>query len=128
MKTMKIAAVAMLVGVAWQPAPAHANAEQLVASICDYVAANDKNRLRSKLKDSGVRLRNLYDGVKCNGESLLRFAMTASADDVGEFMAKKIPGSTLAEPEADGQTVLAWAEANGFAGSATAAAIKDRIN
>lgn len=127
MKSVKLGAAALLVAMTYHPAPAHAGAQQLVASICNYVAANDKNRLRSKLSDSGIRLRNIYDGVKCNGESLLRFAMSSGADNIGAFMAKKLPGSTLAKPEADGKTVLQWAQANGFGGSKTAAEIKDRL-
>nr|WP_035481357.1 DUF3718 domain-containing protein [Gallaecimonas xiamenensis] len=127
MKSVKLGAVTLLLAFAYQPTPASANAEQLVASICDYVASNDKNRLRSKLSDSGIRLRNIYDGVKCNGQSLLRFAMSSGADDTGEFIAKQLPGSSLGAPEADGQTVIAWADANGFGGTATAAAVKERL-
>lgn len=127
LKSVKMGAVALLLAFTYQPTPAKADAAQLVASICDYVASNDKNRLRSKLSDSGIRLRNIYDGVKCNGQSLLRFAMSSGADGAGEFIAKQLPGSTLGAPEADGKTVIAWAEANGFGGSATAAAIKERL-
>ena len=38
--------------------PASAN-EQLAASLCDYVAADDKSRLRKKLKESRVKLKEL---------------------------------------------------------------------
>ena len=34
--------------------------DQLAASICDYVAANDKSRIRKKLKETRVKLRNIY--------------------------------------------------------------------
>ena len=37
--------------------------DELVASICDYVAADDKNRLRKKLDDSRLKLRNIYDDI-----------------------------------------------------------------
>ncbi|WKE66135.1 DUF3718 domain-containing protein [Gallaecimonas kandeliae] len=127
MKVLKMGAVALLLAFTYHPTPASANAEQLVASICDYVAANDKNRLRSKLSDSGIRLRNIYDGIKCNGMSLLRFALTSGADDTGEFIAKQLSGSSLNAPEADGKTIVAWADANGFGGSATIAAVKERL-
>ncbi len=127
MKTMPLAAVLMAV-LAWQPMTAQANPQNLAATICDHVAANNKSELRARLKASGVRLRNLYAGVRCNGESLLRFAMMASADEAGPFMAKKLPGSLLSEPEGDGQTLLGWAEANGFGQSATAEQVRERID
>ncbi|ADN77564.1 conserved hypothetical protein [Ferrimonas balearica DSM 9799] len=106
----------------------HANVEQLVASMCDYVAADDKNRLRKKLKDARIKLRSVYDGVSCNGNSLLRTAMLADAQDVGVFLVKQLPRKSLSSAEADGQTVLQWAEAQGLANSAIAAEISSRAN
>ena len=41
-----------------------ANANDLVVSICNFVAADDKGRLRKKLRNAKVKLRNIYDG--CN--------------------------------------------------------------
>ncbi|MBY6187162.1 DUF3718 domain-containing protein [Marinobacter hydrocarbonoclasticus] len=106
----------------------HANADQLIASVCDYVASDDKNRLRKKLKDTRIKLRSVYDGITCNGNSLLRTAMLSNAQDVGVFVAKQLPRKTLSAPEADGQTVLQWADSQGFAGSEIAAAITERTN
>ncbi|WP_115719948.1 DUF3718 domain-containing protein [Gallaecimonas mangrovi] len=126
-KAVKVGAVAIVMASAFHTTPARADAAQLVASICNYVASNDKNRLRSKLSDSGIRLRNIYDGIKCNGLSLLRFSMKSGSDATGEFIAKQLAGSTLSAPEYDGKTVLAWAQANGFGSSGTAATIKERI-
>ncbi|MBY6019024.1 DUF3718 domain-containing protein [Halomonas denitrificans] len=114
-------------GLTYSPS-SHANVEQLVASMCDYVAADDKNRLRKKLKDARIKLRAVYDGVNCNGNSLLRTAMLADAQDVGVFLVKQLPRNSLSSVEADGQTVLQWAEAQGLANSAIAAEISSRAN
>ena len=95
--------------------------DQLAASMCDYVAADDKNRLRKVLSDHRLRLRNIYDGVVCNGESLLRHAFKSNAADVGEFIAKQLPGSTIAD-----SGDIAWAEANGFSASPLLAVLKER--
>ena len=48
--------------------------DQLAASLCEYVAANDKGGLRKKLKSSRLKIRNIFDGVMCNGNNLLRHA------------------------------------------------------
>ncbi|SEI08751.1 Protein of unknown function [Rheinheimera pacifica] len=95
--------------------------DQLAASMCDYVAADDKNRLRKVLSDYRLRLRNIYDGVVCNGESLIRHAFKSNAADVGEFIVKQLPGSAVG---ASGD--IAWAEANGFAASPLLAVLKSR--
>ncbi len=99
-----------------------ANADdQLAASMCDYVSADDKNRLRKVLSDYRLRLRNIYDGVMCNGESMIRYAFKSNAADVGEFIAKQLPGSAI-----DASGDIAWAEANGFAASPLLAVLKSR--
>ena len=95
--------------------------DQLVASICDYVAADDKNRLRKKLDDSRLKLRNVYDDISCGGNSLLRHAMASNATSAGEFIVKQLPKNKLAS-----SGDYEWASANGHGASAIAAAIKDR--
>jgi len=100
--------------------PASANA-QLAASLCDYVAADDKSRLRKKLKESRVKLRNIFAGVSCSGNNLLRHAMQNSANGTGKFIVKKLPKSDLA---AGGD--IDWAAANGHSGSPIVAGIKAR--
>lgn len=121
-------ALAVVMTASFLPTQAMANADPLVASICDYVKANDKNRLRKKLKESRVKLRNIYAGVSCDGGSLLRTAMGAGANDVGEFIAKRLSANELGATEGDGMTIVAWAEANGHGGSPITAAIKDRLS
>ncbi|ASJ97811.1 MULTISPECIES: DUF3718 domain-containing protein [Shewanella] len=119
-------AVVIAASVYTVPAPVQAN-DQLVANICNYVQADDKNRLRKKLKEARVKLRNVYEGVACEGDSLLRFAMKSGANDVGEFMAKRLSTEDLSVKEADGMTVVEWAEGNGHGGSPITAAIKERL-
>lgn len=97
MRLMPVA-LAALIGFSYVSVPttAKAEADPLVASICDYVKANDKNRLRKKLKESRVKLRQVYSGISCDGQSLLRTAYAANANDAGEFVAKRLSvNSTL---------------------------------
>jgi hypothetical protein len=98
----------------------HAN-EQLAASLCDYVAADDKNRIRKKLKETRVKLRNIYDGVSCGGNNLIRHAVINNADKAGTYIVKQISKGELA-----GSGDAAWADANGHSGSAIITALKSR--
>jgi hypothetical protein len=100
--------------------PAFAD-DALVVSICNFVAADDKNRLRKKLRSSKVKLRNIYDGVTCDGLNLLQFAMKKGSINVGQYIVKRLPTSKLT----NGQD-LNWAIDNGFGESAIVEAIKER--
>ena len=95
--------------------------DQLAASICDYVGADDKSRIRKKLKETRVKLRNIYAGISCGGNNLIRHAIIYGADGTGEYIVKQIPKSDLAS----GGDV-AWADANGHSGSPVIAALKSR--
>ncbi|NOU51505.1 DUF3718 domain-containing protein [Pseudoalteromonas sp. JBTF-M23] len=99
---------------------ANAN-EQLAISICEYIAADDKSSLRKKLKSSRVKIRNIFDAVKCNGNNMLRHAIVSNAADTGEYIVKNLPKSSLE----DGAEI-AWAEGNGHGGSPLIAVIKER--
>ncbi|MGL4615292.1 MAG: DUF3718 domain-containing protein [Shewanella sp.] len=119
MRVMPIALAALIgLGGVSVPVTASAEAAPLVASFCDYVNANDKNRLRKKLKESRVKLRQVYSGISCDGQSLLRTALTANATDAGEFVAKRLSGKELNVAETDGLTIQAWAlDSKGFVSS-----------
>ncbi|QYJ78142.1 DUF3718 domain-containing protein [Shewanella acanthi] len=129
MRLMPIAVAAVMgLSVVAMPSPAKAGeADPLVASICDYVKANDKNRLRKKLKENRVKLRQIYSGISCDGQSLLRTAYGASANDAGEFVAKRLSAHELGISERDGLTIEAWAVANGHGASPITAAVKERL-
>lgn len=122
-------ALAALIGFSYISVPTAAVAAEdpLIASICDYVKANDKNRLRKKLKESRVKLRQIYSSISCDGASLLRTAYSVNADDAGEFVAKRLSVNELSVAEADGVTIFAWAEANGHGVSPITAAVKERL-
>lgn len=99
--------------------PAHA--QDLALNLCTYVQGDDRMRMRQRIREERVRLRQVYDGVRCNGMSLIQFAMANSASDIGTFMVSQLPASQLAS---NGD--LDWAESNGHGDSAVAAAIRER--
>lgn len=73
-----------------------AKADNISLRICEYVQANDKNRLRSYLKQNKLKIRNIYSGLECNGNTLLIFAAKANALEVGEFIIGKLPSKKVA--------------------------------
>ena len=77
-----------------------ANANNMTLRICEYVQANDKSRLRSFLKQNKLKIRNIYDGLECNGDNLLIFAAKSNALEVGEFIIGKLPAKKV-KPEID---------------------------
>ncbi|MCL1037321.1 DUF3718 domain-containing protein [Shewanella corallii] len=125
MRILPVAVAALL--VAGGMAKEAAASDMLVANICEYVKSDDRNLLRKKLKESRMKLRQVYDGIKCDGHSLVRFAMVSGANESGEFIVSRLPSSKLKKPEADGMTVGAWAESQGHGASPIAAAVKERI-
>lgn len=94
--------------------------DQMAASMCDYVKADDKNRLRKLLSDNRLRLRNVYDGIMCNGQNMIQFAIANNANNAGEFIIKQLPAAHISS-----SGDIAWAESN-HAGSALIAVLKER--
>jgi hypothetical protein len=66
-------------------------AANIAQSICEYVAADDKKRMRSFLKTNKLKIRNIFDGIQCNGKNLLEFAATQGAVDTGSLIITKLP-------------------------------------
>ncbi len=95
----KLLLVSSLLAATWFVAPT-AQADNLSLRICEYVQANDKNRLRSFLKQNKLKIRKIYKGLACNGNNLLIFAAKSKALEVGEFIIAKLPAKIVA-PEID---------------------------
>ncbi|MEC4727267.1 DUF3718 domain-containing protein [Shewanella sp. D64] len=119
--------IAAVIALSSYTLPAHAE-YPLASSICQYVQTNDKNRLRKKLKETRIKIRNIYADISCNGYSLLRFAFKSGSDEIGTYIAKRLPVSKLNAAEADGNDISAWVEANGHSDSAINVAIQARIS
>jgi len=63
--------------------------------ICEYVQANDKQRLRKYLKKKKVKIRNFYKDLRCNSDNILIFAARSKALDVGEFLLGQLPSKIV---------------------------------
>lgn len=98
----------------------------IAQNICGYIDSDNKSRLRDQLKSNKLRLKKIYKGLSCNGDSLLRFAMNRDSQKVGVFMTKRLSAKILKTVEADGKTVYQWAQDSGKAESLIGQAIKAR--
>jgi len=101
--------------------------EQLAEALCGYIEVDNKSRLRKVLKENKMRIRNIYDSVFCDGQSMLRFAISSDANAVGGFIVSKLPVKTLKEPAADGKTLIQWAQEFGHSNSPVVASASDKI-
>ena len=54
-------------------------------------AADDKKRMRSFLKSNKLKIRNVFDGIQCNGQNLVAFAGKNNAIKTGTLMLGKLP-------------------------------------
>jgi hypothetical protein len=72
-----------------------AQAANIAQSICEYVAADDKKRMRSFLKTNKLKIRNIFSGIQCNGKNLLEFAATKGSVKTGTLMINKLPRKTV---------------------------------
>jgi hypothetical protein len=69
--------------------------KNVAVSLCDYVAADDKKRMRSFLKSNKLKIRNIFDSVQCNGQNLLEFAGNNNAVETGKLIISKLPKAVV---------------------------------
>ncbi|MCC5853013.1 MAG: DUF3718 domain-containing protein [Alkalimonas sp.] len=122
MKLKFVALASVLAATAMFSSQAQAD-QQLAVSICSFVAADSRNDLRKTLSDHRLRLRNVYDGIVCDGLPLVRHAIRHNANDTADFIIRQLPGSQVA---ASGD--IEWAESNGFGSSPVIESIRSRAN
>ncbi len=125
MKKLLIAAL-VSTGFAADIQVAHAN-DQIVDSLCGYIEADSKRRMRKVLKENKLRIRNIYDSVTCDGQDMLRFAVSSEANKVGGFILSKLPVKALVEPGPDGKTFDQWAQELGHGASPVVQSAKDKV-
>ena len=75
----------------------YTHAFNIAQNICEYIAADDKKRLRKLLKTNHLKLRKLHSEISCNGKNMLEFSADRKALEVGELLIKKLPKKVLEE-------------------------------
>ena len=110
---------------------ATADINEALANICNIVQADDKGELRKKMRlvqsDYRLKLHDYYQGITCDGNSLIRTAVLNNAVETGTLLVKKMPSRDLQTPEADGKTLQAWIAEQGQQASPIATELNGRI-
>jgi len=70
-------------------------AANIAQSVCEYVAADNKKRMRSFLKSNRLKIRKIFGNIKCNGQNLLQFAANKGSVKTGTLMISKLPKKTV---------------------------------
>jgi len=68
-----------------------AQAANIAQSVCEYVAADNKKRMRTFLKSNKLKIRNIFKSIQCNGQNLLEFAANKGSVKTGTLMISKLP-------------------------------------
>jgi len=92
----KIIQISLVCAVLSPFAPVAEANDSMSLRICEYVQANDKQRLRKYLKQQKVKLRSLFGKLQCNGDNLLVFAAKSQALDIGDYIIGKLPAKKVA--------------------------------
>jgi len=74
-----------------------AQGADIAQSICEYVAADDKQRMRAFLKTNKLKIRSIFDGIQCNGKNLLEFAAVRGSVETGTLMISKLPKQVVSD-------------------------------
>lgn len=107
-------------------------AEQALINICAIAKADDIVQFRMKIQhvrnNYGLKLKDYYQGVRCNGQSILRHAIRHESIEIGKLLITKLSKKFIASPEEDGMTPFEWASKRGFYGSPVTRELKKRLN
>lgn len=109
------------------PAKSYAN-DDIAAGLCSAIVADDRQRLRTILSNHNTRLRNVFNGVRCNGYSMLQFAITAEAVDVGEMLIRQLPLRVIETDFINGVNIIQWAESAGYGSSVVLEGVRERLS
>lgn len=95
MKKLLIASTITILTLTSIVSTPQAQAANIAQSICEYVAADDKKRMRSFLKTNKLKIRRIFEGIQCNGKNLLEFASTKGSVKTGSLMISKLPKNVV---------------------------------
>tara|TARA_R110000744_G_scaffold15549_2_gene43280 strand:+ start:1482 stop:1829 length:348 start_codon:yes stop_codon:yes gene_type:complete len=93
MKPLIFITFAVFAGLVYVPVSQSAN---LASNICEYVAVDEKGRLRKLLKSNRLKLRNVFKDVSCDNDNILVFAAKKNAKEIGQLLIKKLPKDVIA--------------------------------
>lgn len=132
LKIVKASFIILITTVGFSmPAKANQAVAEALANICTIVKVDDSSELRKKMRsvqsNHKLKLRDYYQGISCQGNSLIRTAILNNSVETGTLMLKKMPGKELIKPEKDGKTLSAWIQENDLSANPLATVLKERL-
>ncbi|WP_085299815.1 DUF3718 domain-containing protein [Cognaticolwellia mytili] len=88
---MKFRCTVLIIISFWLSFVPTSNSANLAQNICEYIAIDDKGRLRKLLKTNRLKLRTVFHDVKCDNKNLLIFSASKKASRIGKLLIKKLP-------------------------------------
>ena len=80
----KLVATTLILSAMSVVAPAQASSTRDIGeSLCAYVQSDNKSGIRKVLRQRNVKIRSIFDDLRCNGKDLLSFADHNGAEDAG---------------------------------------------
>ncbi|WP_218352788.1 DUF3718 domain-containing protein [Alteromonas lipotrueiana] len=108
-----------------------ADIETDLTNICHLVNTDDRSGFRKKIRtveiDYRLKLQDYYEGITCNGHSLVRTAILKNSLGVGTLLVKTLPRNHLKSPEQDGVTLQAWVNQRGLQRNKIAKILQHRL-
>ncbi|RUO36196.1 hypothetical protein CWE13_10030 [Aliidiomarina shirensis] len=101
--------------------------ENVAKDICYSISADNRREFQNILERNSLRIRNMYTAVKCNGYTLLQFAVIAEATDTGLLLTRSLPARMIFEKYENGDSILDWAETTGYHNSPIIHAVRERL-
>jgi len=92
MKLLIFVFIAAFIWLVYVPTSQSAN---LAKNICEYIAVDDKGRLRKLLKSNRLKLRKVFSEVSCDNDNILIFAARKNANEIGQLLLKKLPKTVI---------------------------------
>jgi hypothetical protein len=65
------------------------NTEANLVKICQALKSDSKLKLHSAIKDSGIKVKEISEGLVCNGYDPVTFAIFNNAQNTAKFMARQ---------------------------------------
>ena len=70
--------------------PSYAATDDTGLRICQYVKLNHKSRLKSFLRSQKIKIKEVYDSLKCNNKNILVFAAEQNSLNAGSYILGRV--------------------------------------
>ena len=70
-----------------------AELEDDLIAVCEAIKSDSRLKLHRAVKETGLNVKNLHEGLVCNGQDMLTFAATHNATETAQHIARRVNAS-----------------------------------